>query len=37
MRDVYIVEAVRSPLGRRGGSLAGVHPADLLGAVCEQR
>ena len=33
MRDVYIVEAVRSPLGRRGGSLASVHPADLLGAV----
>ena len=33
MRDVFIVEAVRSPLGRRGGSLASVHPADLLGAV----
>jgi len=33
MRDVYIVEAVRSPLGRRGGSLASMHPADLLGAV----
>ena len=33
MRDVYIVEAVRTPLGRRGGSLASVHPADLLGAV----
>ena len=35
MRDVYIVEAVRSPLGRRGGSLASVHPADLLGAVMQ--
>jgi acetyl-CoA C-acetyltransferase len=33
MRDVYIVEAVRSPLGKRGGSLASMHPADLLGAV----
>jgi acetyl-CoA C-acetyltransferase len=33
MRDVFIVEAVRSPLGRRGGGLASVHPADLLGAV----
>ena len=35
MRDVFIVEAVRSPLGRRGGSLASVHPADLLGAVMQ--
>ncbi|MFE5699524.1 acetyl-CoA C-acetyltransferase [Rhodococcus koreensis] len=25
----YIVEAVRSPVGRRGGGLASVHPADL--------
>jgi acetyl-CoA C-acetyltransferase len=33
MRDVFIVEAVRSPLGKRGGSLATMHPADLLGAV----
>ncbi len=30
---VVIVEAVRSPLGRRNGGLATVHPADLLGAV----
>ena len=29
--DVVIVEAVRSPLGRRNGGLATVHPADLLG------
>jgi acetyl-CoA C-acetyltransferase len=28
----YIVDAVRTPVGRRGGSLAGVHSADL-GAV----
>jgi acetyl-CoA C-acetyltransferase len=31
--DVVIVEAVRTPLGRRNGGLATVHPADLLGAV----
>jgi acetyl-CoA C-acetyltransferase len=31
--DVVIVEAVRSPLGRRNGGLATVHPADLLGHV----
>ena len=33
MRDVYIVEAVRSPIGKRGKGLAGLKPADLLGAV----
>lgn len=31
MREVVIVEAVRTPIGRRNGGLAGVHPADLLG------
>src|SRR5687768_6619008 len=29
MAEAYIVEAVRSPVGRRGGGLSGVHPADL--------
>lgn len=29
MRDAVIVEAVRTPIGRRGGRLAGVHPVDL--------
>ena len=29
MRDAVIVEAVRTPVGRRGGGLAGVHPVDL--------
>jgi len=33
MRTVYIVEAVRTPLGKRGGGLATVHAAELLGAV----
>ena len=28
--DVVIVEAARTPLGRRNGSLSTVHPADLL-------
>ena len=31
--DVVIVEAVRSPLGKRNGGLSSMHPADLLGAV----
>jgi acetyl-CoA acyltransferase len=29
MRDAVIVEAVRTPTGKRNGGLAGVHPADL--------
>ena len=29
----YIVDAVRTPVGRRGGSLAGMHSADLGGHV----
>jgi acetyl-CoA acyltransferase len=29
MRDAVIVEAIRTPVGRRGGGLAQVHPADL--------
>lgn len=33
MHDVVIVEAVRSPIGRRKGGLSSLHPADLLGRV----
>lgn len=29
MRDAVIVEAVRTPLGKRKGALSGVHPVDL--------
>lgn len=29
MSEAYIVDAVRSPVGRRGGGLAEIHPADL--------
>jgi acetyl-CoA acyltransferase len=29
MRDAVIVEAVRTPVGKRKGGLAGVHPVDL--------
>ncbi|WHM39192.1 acetyl-CoA C-acetyltransferase [Streptomyces sp. BPTC-684] len=40
MAEAFIVEAVRTPVGRRGGGLAGVHPADLgahvLGALVER-
>lgn len=34
-RDAVIVGAVRTPVGRRGGGLAGVHPVDLSGRVLE--
>ncbi|MFZ3392274.1 steroid 3-ketoacyl-CoA thiolase [Rhodococcus sp. 7Tela_A2] len=33
MSNVVIVEAARTPIGRRRGQLAGVHPAVLLGAA----
>jgi len=33
MRDAVIVGAVRTPVGKRGGGLAGVHPVDLSGQV----
>jgi acetyl-CoA C-acetyltransferase len=33
MLDVVVVEAVRSPVGRRKGGLSTMHSADLLGAV----
>ncbi len=31
--DVVIIDAVRSPVGRRNGGLSTMHPADLLGRV----
>jgi acetyl-CoA C-acetyltransferase len=40
MPDAYIVDAVRTPVGRRGGGLSQVHPADLgalsLGALMDR-
>jgi len=29
MAEAYIVDALRTPVGRRGGGLGGIHPADL--------
>jgi acetyl-CoA C-acetyltransferase len=29
MAEAYIIDAVRTPVGRRGGALSKVHPADL--------
>jgi acetyl-CoA C-acetyltransferase len=36
MADVVIVEAVRTPVGRRNGGLSTVHPADLLGTTLSE-
>src|SRR5919106_1115162 len=33
MREAVIVEAVRSPVGKRNGKLSGRHPVDLLAEV----
>ena len=33
MTDVVIIDAVRTPVGRRNGGLSTVHPADLLGVA----
>jgi len=35
MAEAYIVEAVRTAGGKRGGKLAGWHPADLAGATLD--
>ena len=29
MTEAFIIDAVRTPVGRRGGGLSQVHPADL--------
>ena len=36
MSEVVIVEAVRSPIGRRGGGLSTFHSADLLASVLRE-
>jgi 3-oxoadipyl-CoA thiolase len=35
MREAWIVDAVRTPIGRHGGALAKVRPDDLAGAAVE--
>ncbi|MDP3714648.1 MAG: acetyl-CoA C-acyltransferase [Mycobacteriales bacterium] len=35
MRDAVIVEAVRTPVGKRGGGLSGVHSADISALVLQ--
>ena len=35
-REAVVVEAVRTPVGRRNGALAGWHPVDLLGLTLKE-
>jgi acetyl-CoA acyltransferase len=35
MREAVIVEAVRTPVGKRNGALSGIHPADLSAHVLQ--
>jgi len=36
MRNVYVIDAIRTPLGRYGGGLANVRPDDLLAHVIKE-
>ena len=36
MAEAYIVDALRTPVGKRGGGLSGVHPADLSAHVLRE-
>jgi acetyl-CoA acyltransferase len=36
VREAVIVEAIRTPIGKRNGSLAGIHPADLTAVVLRE-
>ncbi|MGB3893916.1 MAG: acetyl-CoA C-acetyltransferase, partial [Mycolicibacter sinensis] len=36
MAEAVIVEAVRSPIGKRNGGLSGVHPAELSAQVLNE-
>jgi acetyl-CoA acyltransferase len=36
LQEAVIVEAVRTPIGKRNGSLAGVHPVDLSAVVLKE-
>jgi len=35
MAEAYIIDAIRTPVGKRGGSLSAAHPADLGGSVLQ--
>jgi 3-oxoadipyl-CoA thiolase len=36
MRDVYVIDTVRTPIGKYGGALSGVRPDDLLAHILRE-
>src|SRR6476661_1946609 len=36
MRDVYVIDAVRTPIGKYGGALSSIRPDDLLAHVIKE-
>ncbi|MBO9683661.1 MAG: acetyl-CoA C-acyltransferase [Flavisolibacter sp.] len=36
MRDVYVIDAIRTPIGRYGGALSSVRPDDLLAHIIRE-
>ena len=36
MEQAYVVEALRTPIGKRGGALSGLHPADMAAHVIRE-
>ncbi len=36
MREAVIIEAVRTPIGRRNGTLSGIRPDDLAAMVLKE-
>ena len=36
MTTAFIVDGLRTPIGRRGGSLKEIHAVDILGVVIEK-
>ena len=36
MEQAYIVDALRTPIGKRGGALSGLHPADMAAHVIRE-
>ena len=36
MRTAFIIDGLRTPIGKRGGSLKGIHAVDILGLVIEK-
>jgi 3-oxoadipyl-CoA thiolase len=36
MRDVYVIDAIRTPIGRYGGALSSVRPDDLLAHIIKE-